>query len=102
METPLAGLNSELQAVLDGEKLWTSSNCRRFDWERPSQVSSESSSVGVCDICNDITQCYRPDKFTRNGHTLFKTGDLYHWLDNGEIEPLGRKDGQVKISGVRI
>ncbi|KAK7953914.1 hypothetical protein PG996_014800 [Apiospora saccharicola] len=46
--------------------------------------------------------CYRSDKSTRNGHTMFKTGDLDRWLDNGEIEPLGRKDGQVKISGVRI
>ncbi|MCH2226083.1 MAG: hypothetical protein MK066_15045, partial [Crocinitomicaceae bacterium] len=33
---------------------------------------------------------------------IYKTGDLCRWLDNGEIEYLGRIDSQVKIRGYRI
>ena len=33
---------------------------------------------------------------------LFKTGDLTRYLDNGEIEYLGRLDNQVKIRGFRV
>ena len=33
---------------------------------------------------------------------LYKTGDLGRWLQNGEIEYIGRNDSQVKINGYRI
>ncbi len=33
---------------------------------------------------------------------LYKTGDLARWLDDGDIEYLGRTDNQVKIRGHRI
>ncbi|PHR85833.1 MAG: hypothetical protein COA78_38775, partial [Blastopirellula sp.] len=33
---------------------------------------------------------------------LYKTGDLVRWLQNGEIEFLGRIDNQVKIRGFRV
>jgi len=36
------------------------------------------------------------------GARLFKTGDLARYLPDGNIEILGRVDGQVKIRGVRI
>ena len=37
------------------------------------------------------------------GYTrLYKTGDLCKWLDNGDIEYIGRNDFQVKIRGFRI
>ncbi len=40
---------------------------------------------------------------TQNGHTrMYKTGDLVRWLDNGNIEYIGRNDSQVKIRGFRI
>lgn len=38
----------------------------------------------------------------QKGSKLYKTGDLAKWLDNGEIEYLGRMDYQVKIRGHRI
>jgi amino acid adenylation domain-containing protein len=36
------------------------------------------------------------------GDKLYKTGDLARWLPGGNIEFLGRMDGQVKLRGFRI
>lgn len=36
------------------------------------------------------------------GARLYKTGDLARWLEDGNIEYLGRNDFQVKIHGLRI
>jgi acyl-CoA synthetase (AMP-forming)/AMP-acid ligase II/acyl carrier protein len=36
------------------------------------------------------------------GDRLYKTGDLGRWLEDGNIEYLGRLDDQVKIRGFRI
>ncbi|MEH2193603.1 MAG: amino acid adenylation domain-containing protein [Nostoc sp.] len=36
------------------------------------------------------------------GSKLYKTGDLVRYLNNGELEYLGRSDNQVKIRGFRI
>lgn len=33
---------------------------------------------------------------------VYRSGDIGKWLDNGEIEYLGRKDNQIKINGFRI
>ncbi|WP_246175183.1 amino acid adenylation domain-containing protein, partial [Tenacibaculum aiptasiae] len=33
---------------------------------------------------------------------LYKTGDLVRWMNNGNLEYLGRNDNQVKIRGYRI
>lgn len=37
-----------------------------------------------------------------NNDIIYKTGDIVSWLDDGNIEFLGRKDEQVKIRGYRI
>lgn len=49
------------------------------------------------------TERFIADPFrTGTNATLYKTGDLARWLDNGELEYLGRIDHQVKIRGFRI
>jgi acyl carrier protein len=42
------------------------------------------------------------DPFDDNGGRLYRTGDLARWLDDGNIEYIGRVDHQVKIRGFRI
>ncbi len=46
-------------------------------------------------------QAYLSDPH-RPGERLYRAGDFGRWLPDGTLEFLGRKDGQVKISGFRI
>lgn len=42
------------------------------------------------------------DPFSNSGNKIYRTGDLVRWLNNGDLEYIGRADDQVKIRGYRI
>jgi amino acid adenylation domain-containing protein len=52
----------------------------------------------------DLTAArFIPDPFSKKpGARLYRTGDMVRRLKNGELEFLGRADGQIKLRGFRI
>ena len=50
----------------------------------------------------DLTEQQYTQSVIPGTSTMYRTGDLARWLPGGEIEILGRKDGQIKIAGHRI
>ncbi|HUQ81062.1 MAG TPA: AMP-binding protein, partial [Gemmatimonadaceae bacterium] len=50
----------------------------------------------------DLTSRAFIDDPFRTGGRLYRTGDAGRWLPGGTLEYLGRRDGQVKVRGVRI
>ncbi|WP_212003980.1 non-ribosomal peptide synthetase [Chitinophaga sp. HK235] len=53
---------------------------------------------------NDETQTnkvFTPDPITKEGR-VYRSGDLGMWMPTGDIVFTGRKDGQIKLNGIRI
>ncbi|MER7980507.1 amino acid adenylation domain-containing protein [Streptomyces sp. NPDC095817] len=42
------------------------------------------------------------DPYRADAARMYRTGDLVRWTERGEIEYLGRADGQIKLRGFRI
>ncbi|WP_394179988.1 amino acid adenylation domain-containing protein [Marinomonas posidonica] len=42
------------------------------------------------------------DPYGMPGDRMYRTGDIVRWLENGDVEYLGRADNQIKIRGQRI
>ncbi|MEN6349572.1 MAG: amino acid adenylation domain-containing protein [Syntrophomonas sp.] len=64
-------------------------------------ISGEGISRGYINRPELTSEKFVENPFTR-GHKMYKTGDIARWLPDGNIEFMGRKDGQVKLRGFRI
>lgn len=72
--------------------------------ERPFWVQGDLyiTGVGLADCYYKEDQLTADAFLTVNGVRMYKTGDTGRWMANGEIEFMGRNDGQLKIHGHRI
>lgn len=58
---------------------------------------------GYVNRTESTKESFLPDPFnTEQSSRLYKTGDICRWLDDGNIEYLGRTDDQIKLRGFRI
>jgi amino acid adenylation domain-containing protein len=65
-------------------------------------VGGEGLAKGYLNRPQLTSERFITNPFMKNGSKLYKTGDLARYLNNGELEYLGRIDNQVKIRGFRI
>lgn len=75
------------------------------DDENPVPVGSKGSmwvggagvSRGYINLPELTSKRYKLDKFVNDGSTMFNTGDIVRWREDGSLETFGRSDDQVKI-----
>lgn len=64
-------------------------------------ISGDGLAVGYLNRPELTEERFMQNPFIKGGR-MYRTGDLARWLQNGEIECLGRVDNQVKIRGYRV
>ena len=65
-------------------------------------IGGDGVSAGYLNRKELTNERFIQNPFSGNDEKIYKTGDLARWLCNGELECLGRIDGQVKLRGHRI
>ena len=65
-------------------------------------IGGDGVSLGYIHNVELTKERFLANPFVGHGQTMYRTGDLGRWLEDGEIECLGRNDNQVKIRGFRI
>ena len=66
-------------------------------------IGGEGVSQGYLNRADLTAERFVPNPFSREpGARLYKTGDLGRYLQNGDIEFMGRTDFQAKVRGYRI
>ena len=65
-------------------------------------ISGAGVSSGYFGDSNLSQSLFLPDPFKGGGQKMYKTGDYGRYLENGEIQFLGRNDQQKKLRGFRI
>ncbi|MEM6685338.1 MAG: MupA/Atu3671 family FMN-dependent luciferase-like monooxygenase [Bacteroidota bacterium] len=65
-------------------------------------IGGDGVSAGYLDRKELTDERFIQNPFSSTDEKIYKTGDLARWLYNGELECLGRIDGQVKLRGHRI
>jgi thioesterase domain-containing protein len=65
--------------------------------------------IGGCGVARgyvadprQTAQKFVPDPYGVPGSRIYATGDLARWCEEGVVELLGRRDGQVKVRGFRV
>lgn len=64
-------------------------------------IAGDSLARGYLNKIEMTKDRFVPDPF-KQGELMYRTGDVTRWLEDGNIEFLGRTDYQVKINGYRI
>ncbi|WP_296888834.1 non-ribosomal peptide synthetase [uncultured Methanobrevibacter sp.] len=100
MESSVGNLNYNMKAyVLDDE-------CRRVPFGAVGELclSGYQISEGYLNREEDTQDAFSPNPFDSDEDygVLYHTGDLVHFLPDGSLNLVGRRDSQVKIRGNRV
>lgn len=103
-------LSSHGQGVAIGKPVWNTELRVLDQYLRPVPIGA-TGELYLCGTQLAIGYLDRPelncvrfvaDPFGQAGDRMYRTGDIVRWLENGDIEYLGRADNQIKIRGQRI